>query len=43
MKAKFNVQKKKGVEWKLVWSGGNGCEVKKKRKLIHSEPEEKGV
>ena len=32
MKDKFDVQKKEGVEWKVVWNGDNGCEVKKSRK-----------
>ena len=32
VKDKFDVQKKEGVEWQVVWNGDNGCEVKEGRK-----------
>ena len=32
VKTKFDVQKKEGIEWQLVWNDDNGCEVKKGRK-----------
>ncbi|XVE59993.1 hypothetical protein DITRI_Ditri05aG0091100 [Diplodiscus trichospermus] len=32
VKIKLDAQKKEGVEWRVVWNGHNGCEVKKGRK-----------
>ncbi|XVE61624.1 hypothetical protein DITRI_Ditri06bG0055400 [Diplodiscus trichospermus] len=32
VKAKFDKQKKNGVEWRVVWNGDKGCEVKKGRR-----------
>ncbi|MBA0879618.1 hypothetical protein Goshw_009490, partial [Gossypium schwendimanii] len=31
IKKKFNDSKKEGVDWKMIWNGENGCEVKKGR------------
>ncbi|KAK8583429.1 hypothetical protein V6N13_022135 [Hibiscus sabdariffa] len=32
VKKKFDKSKKDGIEWKMVWNGENGCEVKMGRK-----------
>nr|KJB19062.1 hypothetical protein B456_003G083200 [Gossypium raimondii] len=36
IKKKFDDSKKEGVDWKMIWNGGSGCEVKKDRKYCRS-------
>ncbi|KAG8501827.1 hypothetical protein CXB51_004124 [Gossypium anomalum] len=41
IKEKFADSKKEGVDWKMIWNGENGCEVKKDRKQYIINVEDK--